>query len=93
MKEASVGVRELKARLSEHLREVKAGRTIAITERGRTVGRIVPVGQPIRERLEAMRRAGLLAWSGRKLPPARPAARARGPGTVADLLVEDRERE
>jgi prevent-host-death family protein len=37
-----VGVRELKAQLSEYLRRVKAGETVIITERGRPIGGIVP---------------------------------------------------
>ncbi len=40
-----VGVRELKAHLSDYLKKVKAGRTVLITEHGKPVGRIVPAGQ------------------------------------------------
>lgn len=42
----SVGVREAKAKLSELLRKVKSGGTVEITERGRTVARIIPVRPP-----------------------------------------------
>ncbi|MGH7318445.1 MAG: type II toxin-antitoxin system Phd/YefM family antitoxin [Candidatus Rokuibacteriota bacterium] len=91
MSERGVGVRELKARLSAYLREVKAGHTIVITEHGQQVGRIVPAGQSVDDRLHAMRQAGMLAWSGRRLQPGSPVARVRGKRTVADLLVEERE--
>jgi prevent-host-death family protein len=91
MGEMNVGVRDLKGRLSEYLRQVKAGQTIVITEHGRPVGRIVPATQSLDDRLQAMVRAGLIAWSGKKLAPTRPVARARGKRTVADLVVEDRE--
>ena len=37
-----VGIRDLTARLSEYLRQVKAGETVIITEHGRPIGRIVP---------------------------------------------------
>ena len=86
----SVGIRELKSRLSEYLRRVRAGETVVITDRGQPVGRIVPIAQPLADRLEAMAQAGLIRWSGRKLAPMAPVARTRGERTVADLLVEDR---
>ena len=91
MSEMSVGVRELKSRLSEYLRRVRAGETVLITDRGQPVGRIVPVGQSLDERLEAMAQGGLILWSGNRLSPVAPVARARGDHTVADLLVEDRD--
>jgi prevent-host-death family protein len=64
MSEVTVGVRELKSRLSEYLRQVKAGNTVVITERGRQVGRIVPAGLSLEERLRAMTQAGpwLICW-------------------------------
>ena len=90
MNEMSVGVRELKSRLSEYLRRVRAGETVLITDRGPPVGRIVPVAQPLQDRLEAMAQAGLNLWSGKKLEPMAPVARTRGERTVAALLVDDR---
>jgi len=89
--ELTVGVRELKSRLSQYLRQVKPGNTVVITERGRQVGRIVPAGLSLEERLRAMTEAGLLLWSGRKLEPMAPVAHLRGDRTVADLLVENRQ--
>ncbi len=38
----SVSISELRARLSEHLRRVKAGETVMVTERGRTVAQLSP---------------------------------------------------
>ena len=90
MTEKTVGIRELKARLSEYLRSVKLGETIVITDRGRPVGRIVPAEQPLETRIEAMVEAGSLAWSGQPLEPLVPVAQARGERSVADLLIEDR---
>ena len=86
-----VGVRELKARFSEYLREVKAGQTIVITEHGRPVGRIVPAEQPLQKRLDGMLNSGLIAWSGKKIETVGPMPRVRGRRTVADLLVESRD--
>ncbi len=38
-----VAIRDLKARLSEHLERVSGGETITVTSRGRRVAQIVPV--------------------------------------------------
>jgi len=91
MKQTTVNVRELKARLSHYLRLTKAGEAVEITERGVPIGRIVPVAAPIEDRMDAMVRSGWLQWDERRLPRADPVARTRGPRSVADLLVEDRE--
>jgi prevent-host-death family protein len=91
MTQTQVGIRELKARLSTYLRQVKGGRTVIITERGEPVARIVPMSQPLDAQLEAMQQAGLIAWNGKKLPPLAPVARAKGDRTIAELLLEDRE--
>jgi len=42
----SVGLRELKNRLSEFVREVRSGEPVLITDRGEVVAEIVPPGQP-----------------------------------------------
>ena len=91
MSETHVGIRELKASLSSYLRRVKAGATLVVTERGKPVGRIVPVRESLEERVRDLVEAEVVAWSGRRLEPIQPVARVRGPRTVADLLLEDRE--
>jgi len=90
MGEQTVGVRELKAHLSEYLRQVKQGRTLVITERGKPVGRLIPQGLSLAERLEELQRAGLIRWNGKKLPPAKPVAKLRGKKTIAQIIIEDR---
>ena len=45
----------------------------------------------LRDRVEALRRTGSCAWSGRRLRPAKPAGKVRDTKTVADLVVENRE--
>ena len=42
----SVGIKELRDRLSRHLAAVRAGHTVTVTDHGRPVARIVPVDQP-----------------------------------------------
>ena len=46
VKEHRIGIRELKSRLSQCIREVKMGATIVVTDRGRPVARIVREGIP-----------------------------------------------
>ena len=91
MREKRIGIRELKSTLSECVREVKAGRTIVVTDHGHPVARIIPEGVSRHERVEALRRAGAIAWSGRRLRAAKPAGKVGGKKTVADLVVQNRE--
>lgn len=90
MEQTRVGVRELKERLSQYLRRVKDGESLAITERGRLIGRIVPVRASPEDLLAALAETGMLAWDGGRLEPSAPVVRNRSDVTVADLLVEDR---
>jgi prevent-host-death family protein len=79
---SDVGIADLKARLSEHLRVVRNGGTLTVLDRNTPVARIVPYAvQPLEVR-KAKRRVRDL-----KLPP-KPAKRT---DSVA-LLVEDRRR-
>ena len=94
MPQVSVSIRELKNRLSHFLRLTKAGESLIITDRGTPIGRIVPIAQAGRrldEHFAAMKQAGQLEWSGRKLPKSKPIATVRGKRSVSDLLVENRE--
>jgi prevent-host-death family protein len=91
MSELRVGVRDLKARLSEYLRQVSQGNTVIITDHGRPVGRLSPVEQPLDERLKALQSAGMVFWNGKKLQPSTTAAVNRGEQQVSDILVEMRE--
>jgi prevent-host-death family protein len=91
MRELSIGIRELKAKLSECVREVKRGATIVVTEHGRRVARLIPEVESLEKRLEVLKTAGAVSWSGRRLGRARPDVRVRGKRTVANLVVENRE--
>lgn len=86
-----VGVRDLRQKLSTYLGVAKAGQTVVITERGRVVARLVPPEVDLRERLDALKNAGLIRWSGRRLKPAEPVARLRGGMPVAEIVSEMRE--
>jgi prevent-host-death family protein len=81
-----VGVRALRDALSRHLARVQAGHTVTITEHGRPIARIVPIGQPnARERLIAEGR--ITPATHRKEPAPSP---VRVTGTVSDLVTDQR---
>lgn len=86
-----VGTRELKAKLSEYLRRVKAGETIIVTERGKTIGQIVPVKPSLEKRLMALVDSGISEWNGKKYQPGKPAAHNRASKQLSDLVIEDRD--
>ncbi len=87
----TVGIRELKARLSTYMQRVQGGATVVITDRGKPVGRIIPVSSAPEQKLAELQQAGLVMWNGRKLPSHTPTVKARGKKTISDLLIEDRE--
>ena len=91
MTQITVGIRELKTRLSSYLRQVKGGVTLVITERGKPVGRILPVPTSMEERVQGLVEAKLLSWSGHRVASSVPVPRVRAQQTVAELLLEDRE--
>jgi antitoxin (DNA-binding transcriptional repressor) of toxin-antitoxin stability system len=93
----SVGIRELKNRLSEHLRRVRSGDTILITDRGQVVAEINPPGQAKLDSsfppgLIDLARRGLATLGGPNDPSAYPSLPPllRKPGLAAQLLNEER---
>ena len=91
MRETKVGTRELKNRLSEYLRRVKAGEIIIITERGKPVGQILPIQADVSGRLEKLAEAGVIEWNGQPVSHYRPKATNRGERLLSELVIEDRE--
>ena len=82
----NVGVRELKAKLSEYLGRVADGESVVVTDRGTPVARLVPfdhgtaVERGIAEGwIQAPRRTGL-----------QPPVLYRSDMTIAEMLDEDR---
>jgi prevent-host-death family protein len=78
----TVGIADLKARLSEHLRAVKKGRSLTVLDRETPVARLVPVETGPLEIRQASRRA-------RDLPVPPPAA---APTDSLAVLLADRQR-
>ena len=86
----TVGIRDLKANLSRHLRRVRSGVRLAVTERGRTIATINPA-DPLASVDWAHRLVaeGHARWNGGK-----PTGAARPPKvsrtTAAAVVLEDR---
>lgn len=95
-----VGLRELKARLSFYIRQVRAGRHVLVTHRGEIVAELSPPGEApdtqgqVSPALAAMARRGLItlsAASRRSTSQAYPALEpVLKPGRVAELLEDER---
>jgi prevent-host-death family protein len=89
-----ISVSELKARLSEHIRLVKGGEEVLVTERGRVVAVLSPIA-PSRmeqEELAALVEAGLVRPA-KRLPDDGFWGSPRGAdpdGAVLDALLEER---
>lgn len=81
-----VGVRELRDKLSRHLADVQAGRTVTVTDHGRPIARIVPVQRPTK--LEQLRDEGRIRPARRRKQTAPQPVSATG--TVSDLIDEQR---
>jgi prevent-host-death family protein len=85
-----VGVRELRDHLSRYLKKVKAGKELAVADRGRVIARVVPAETPaVPTGVAALVREGLATWGGGKPRGAkRPMAL---PGrSVSDLVIAER---
>ena len=83
-----VGVRELKASLSRYLGRVRAGETIVVTDRGRPVARIVPVGIP--EDLTRLMAEGRVTWSGKPFQPPKDVVTLTPGPQISEYISEDR---
>jgi len=93
----TVGIRELKNRLSEYIRQAKSGESVLVTDRGQVVAELTPPGYGATDAtvppgLLALARRNLLAIGSsadQELYPAlpRPQRRKR---TAAELLEDER---
>lgn len=81
-----VGVRELRDGLSRHLGFVRDGHTITVTDHGRPVARIVPIGVPTK--LEQLIAEGKVTAARRRRHPLPTPIDAAG--SVSDLIDEQR---
>jgi len=85
-----IGIRDLKARLSEHIERVTRGEVITVTSRGRRVAQIVPI--PGRDNLERGLAEGWITHAVDRSPE--PVVRQRpvpGTQTTTELISRDRD--
>jgi prevent-host-death family protein len=94
----TVGVRDLKNKLSEYLRRVRLGETVLVTDRGEVVAELLPPGQgrgdpSVPADLQSLAKRGLLtlgAPAGTGLYPALARKQGRRRQSAAQLLDEER---
>ena len=91
----STGIRELKNNLSHYVRQIEAGKRVAVTAHGRVVAELVPPGSGTGtgggSRYDQLVDAGIIepAVEANGLPPEWPDIRLSR-GTVAELIDSDR---
>jgi prevent-host-death family protein len=87
---ATVGVRELKNRLSKYLRRVAGGERITVTDRGQPVAVLAPPETPPDDEvIRRMVREGVASWGGGKPQGAKRPIKIRGK-PISDTVLEDR---
>ena len=92
----TVGLRELKNRLSEYVREVRSGEGVLVTDRGEVVAELAPPGQMTSGRgvpsgLVALARSGRLTLGTDNAPAVYPKLlRIVKRGRAAELLHQER---
>jgi antitoxin (DNA-binding transcriptional repressor) of toxin-antitoxin stability system len=82
-----VGIAELKSKLSEHLRKVRAGRSLTILDRKTPIARLVPWRPGVADL--RMRRPAANAPKLQRVPLPPPLELR---GDVVDLLMDERQR-
>ena len=85
-----MGVRDLKNRLSHHLKRVRGGVRLTVTERGRPIATLSPVEE--KDDLAWLHKMvvdGRAHWNGGKPKGSKQLPRVRGQ-RVSDIVIEDR---
>jgi len=86
----TIGIRELRDKLSATLARVREGETVTVTDRNRPIALIVPAGRAGDEQLvRELAGTGRLSWSGGKPRGSRRPPVVRG-APVSDAVMEDR---
>jgi prevent-host-death family protein len=93
---AEVSVRDLKNRLSEHLRRLEEnGESITVTRRGKPVAVMTPAEpreSDARRRMWRLVEEGVVKWSGGKPEVRGPGVKLRGAGpTAAEIVIQGRD--
>ncbi len=94
----TVGVRDLKNKLSEYLRRVRLGESVLVTDRGEVVAELLPPGQKqgdpsVPAGLQSLAKRGLVTLgppAGTDLYPVLPRKQSGRRHSVAQLLDDER---
>lgn len=89
-----VGIRELKNRLAEYLRQTKEGKEVIVTERGKPIAVIRPTTRKIRGaslevKLAEIAAEGLVMLPRKRLRPKMPRIKIKGP-PISTTIIEER---
>jgi prevent-host-death family protein len=88
----AIGVRELRQRASEYLKQVEGGHTIEVTAHGRPVARLVPIRAATR-RQQLVERGRMAPATGDLLDLGQPLSPSRRVPPPSELLRRARENE
>jgi prevent-host-death family protein len=87
----TVGVRELRNKLSQYLKRVREGERIEVTDRGEVVALLIPApnGSELKSAILAMVEEGIASWSGGKPRGLNPPMKIPG-RPLSEIVLEDR---
>lgn len=86
----TVGIKELKNKLSHYLREIKKGEKIVVTKREKVIATIVPVERVDEDsNLLSLVKEGFAIWKGGKPMGSRHPVKIKGKA-VSEIVIEDR---
>lgn len=83
----SVGVKELKAKLSSYVGMVRKGEEVVVTDHGREVALVIPISRE-RQAVKSLMDSGKAKWSGGK-PAGLKGIKVKGQ-PVSDTVLEER---
>ena len=86
----TVGIKELKNRLSLYIRRIKNGEKVVITEREKVIATIVPVDSVDEDsKLFSLVKDGFATWKGGKPVGSRHPIKIKGK-TFSEIVIEER---
>ena len=84
----SVGIKELKTKLSSYVDRVRQGEEVVITEHGKEVALVIPISRE-RKALKSLIDAGKARWSGGK-PEGLDNVKMKGSKSLSKTVLEER---
>ena len=86
----TVGIKELKNKLSYYLRKIRKGEEIVITDREKAIATIIPVERADEDsKLLSLVKEGFAIWKGGKPMGGKKSVKIKGK-TISGIVIEDR---